>query len=278
MAVFWENIQMAWLGWKNYTDDGKLAAFLLASLMFLWYYKKKVCGHSFLLYTTVMTVFCIAPVTGAVLMAYQTRFYDYEWIWSMVPVTAVIAWGGTILLAESWEEFQCAKWRKGLPVTLLLLATLLLSGSMDGQPWNRRAQATERERAYRVLEDLPELCQEGEICLWAPREIMEYAREADSRIKLIYGRNMWDASLNGYSYDTYGGNVAALYEWMEQMCRPSDRENAAKSLETCVANALSMGVDCIILPEEAAPEVIRRMEKALDTQARKLEEYWIFYG
>ncbi len=278
MAVFGENIQMAWLGWKNYTDDGKLAVFLLASLIYLWYYKKKVCEQAFLRYAMVMTISCIVPVTGAVLMVYQTRFYDYEWIWSMVPATAVIACGVTLFLADSWGEFQGDKWRKGLPVTLLLLAALVLAGGMDGQSWNPKNQRTEQERTYRVLESLTELWQGGEVCLWAPREVMEYARETDGRIRLIYGRNMWDVSLNGYAYDSYGKNIIALYEWMEQMCDPLTMDTAAKSLETYVAKALSAGVDCIMLPEEVAPDVIRRMEKALDTEARKVEAYWIFYG
>ena len=34
MTVFLKNIQMAWLGWKNYTDNGKLAALLLAVLLY----------------------------------------------------------------------------------------------------------------------------------------------------------------------------------------------------------------------------------------------------
>ena len=112
------------------------------------------------------------------------------------------------------------------------LAALVLAGGMDGQSWNRKNQRTEQERTYRVLESLTGLWQGGEACLWAPREVMEYARETDGRIKLIYGRNMWDVSLNGYAYDSYGKNIIALYEWMEQMCDPLSMDTAAKSLET----------------------------------------------
>ena len=55
MTAILKNIQMAWLGWKNYTDDGKLAALLLAALLFLWYYRKKTEKLSFLGYTIVVT-------------------------------------------------------------------------------------------------------------------------------------------------------------------------------------------------------------------------------
>ena len=75
----------AWLGWKSFISNGKLAALLLAALIFLWYNRKQV-ERKLLVYTSVMAVCCILPVTAVVLMGYQTKFYDYEWIWSLVPL------------------------------------------------------------------------------------------------------------------------------------------------------------------------------------------------
>ena len=95
-----ELLRNAWLGWQNYTDDGKLAALLLAALLFLWLRNKKVSQKGFLSYAVLMTACCIFPVTAVLLMLYQTKFYDYQWIWSLVPVTPVIAWGITEFLTE----------------------------------------------------------------------------------------------------------------------------------------------------------------------------------
>lgn len=304
MTAILKNIQMAWLGWKNYTDDGKMAALLLAALFFLWFYRKKAGKLSFLGYTIVTASCCICPVTAGLLMVYQTKFYDYEWIWSLVPVTAAIAYGVTFFLAECWEgptegrsglaggqgRFKMTQWRRGIPVTILLLAVILLSGGMGRPSWDRKGQAAERKRAYVILEQISELCSEGDICLWAPREIMAYAREHDGRIRLPYGRNMWDISLNAYAYDTYNEQTIALYQWMEQAGEADtmDAVNTADAMETgdtisvsleiCVQYAQDAGVNCVVLPEAVSQETVQRMETALDTKAKLLEGYWIFYG
>lgn len=278
MTGILKNFQMAWLGWKSYTDGGKIAALLLAALFFLWYYRKKEGNLPFLAYTTVTAICCIFPVTAAILMIYQTKFYDYEWLWSLVPVTAAIAYGIVLLLAECWDGFQISQWRKGLPVTVLLLAVILLAGGMGRPAWDRAEQAKERQQAYGILDEIMELCPEGELCLWAPQEIMAYARERDSHIRLPYGRNMWDNSLNAWAYDTYDERTTALYQWMEQAGKAEVADGVCVSLEESIQYARDIGVDCIVLPETISQETIRKMETALDVKARLLEGYWIFYG
>ncbi len=277
MTEFLENVRNAWLGWKNYTDDGKLAALLAASLFFLWCRRKKVRKVSFLLYASVAAVCCILPLTAALLMVYQTRFYDYEWIWSLVPLTAAAAYGGTMFLGECWGDFKASGWRRGVPATALLFSALLLAGGPGGAAWDEETEKTQRVRACGILAQVLELRCDGEICLWAPREIMEYAREMDGRILLPYGRNMWDASLNAYSYDTYDEKTTALYQWMEQFGGEKDKDHVEIPMEKCLENAENAGVNCILLPEEAPAELIREMEKALDVNAGLLEGYWIIW-
>jgi len=291
MTELLEQIQAAGQGWKSYTESGKLMALLLAALFYLWCHRNKVRKQPFLLYTTIMTICCILPVTAALLMMYQTRFYDYEWIWSLVPVTAAIAYGSTVFLEERWGGFQVKQWRRGMPVTVLLLAAVLISGSLGGEIGQaREGQKTERKQAYTVLQQVLELCPDGQICLWAPKEIMEYAREVDGRVILPYGRNMWDMSLNGFSYDTYDEGLIAMYRWMEEpvgmgqsgSTEPTNvtgqAERGSMSLRLCVQRALAAGVDCVLLPENTEAGIIQEMEKALDVNARLLEGYWIFYG
>lgn len=304
-----ELIGNAWLGWKDYTDNGKLAALLLAVLLFLWFGQKKVEKKVFLLYTTIMTVCCIFPLTAAVLMVYQTRFYDYEWIWSMVPLTAAVAWGTVILLMKVWPDLQPAEWRRGVPVTVFSLAVILLCGNLGDMPVDQEKQETDRQQAYKILGMVKEAYPGEELCLWAPREILEYAREADASVKLPYGRDMWDASLGAYSYDVYDGERNAMYHWMEACALLGESDGsvmfegdgetvqrtgeeaegsketlegnpmgAGSTTELCAGYARNAGVNCILIPDTAAPETVQRLENALGADAHKLEDYWIFYG
>lgn len=213
-----EYLGHAWQGWLGYTDHGKLAALLLAALLFLWLGRKSLQGQrrELLVYSTVMTVCCICPVTAAGLMLYQTRFYDYQWVWSLVPGTIVIAWGMTLFLSRQWQEFRLTEWKKGLPVTCLLLAITLLCGSMGGEVAGTDPEKQDRQQAAEVLAQVTGQFPEGEICLWAPRKVMEYTRETDPGIRLFYGRNLWDQSLNAYAYDVYQKDMEAIYVWMER--------------------------------------------------------------
>ena len=217
----WELMGNAWRGWLEFTSNGKLCALFLASLVFLWVYYKRAEQKNVLIYGAMMTGFCIVPATATVLMVYQTKFYDYQWIWSMVPMTLVTAEAAVVLLAKCWPDFPGAGWKKGLPVALFLLGILGLSGGMgigsgnSGQTWKPGADRESRIWAQETLALVKERFQGRDICLWAPREIMEYAREANPEILLPYGRNMWDTSLNGYAYDVYDENIVEMYLWME---------------------------------------------------------------
>ena len=294
MAELFRN---AGLGWTDYVRSGKLVVLLLASLMFLWFGRKQREQRDLLRYTTIMTLCCILPVTAVLLMLYQTRFYDYEWIWSLVPLTGMAAYGITVFLTEYGADAGREKGHRNVPVLFLLLAVLLFSGDMGNTmgEWDR--QRTESAKAQAVLERLGEEYPGGDICLWAPREILEYARETDGSLRLPYGRNMWDLSLNGYSYDTYEESTIRMYQWMEwvgetgradmkvQLPKEGDgsyEEGGRKQtertirLEDSVSHAIEMGVNCILISENAGLDAVKRMERALGVKARLLEGYYFF--
>lgn len=308
-----ELLGKAWQGWTDYIDDGKLPALLFAALFFLWLQgmkaeqkaKQKVGQgteqeaerKTLLLYTTGAAVCCVLPLTAAVLMLYQTKFYDYEWIWSMVPLTAVAAWGGVAVLEEIWPKLGAGHWRKGLPGAALLLAAVLLCGSLGPPAWDEGGQAERRQHACDVIHRIKEIYPGETLCLWAPQEIMEYAREADGEILLPYGRNMWDMSLNGYSYDIYGQDRVDMYRWMEGLQGTASEtvpyaegtaENGSgdgisrlseiSAARSCADYAVAAGVTCILLPESSDPQTVQELEKTLQVEAQKLEGYWIFYG
>lgn len=274
-----ELMRNARLGWESYTENGKLAALFLAALLFLWLRRSKTGHKSLLLYAAAAAACCMIPLTAAVLMLYQTKFYDYEWVWSMVPLTAVTAWGAAEFLGDYWTGFQGKLWKRGVPVTLLLLAAVLFCSGLGGQVWNREQEMKEREEAGLVLEELRELAAGREICLWAPQTIMEYARELDGSIRLIYGRNMWDISLNGYAYDVYEEPVQELYRFMEQNAGEVQTEDGEEKLITvrqCADIIMDRGVNCILLPQTADAGMVEQLEDALGLAAGQLGEYYLF--
>lgn len=296
----WELMRNAWLGWQNFTDHGKLPALLLAALLFLWFgcsekgkstgAKRQDSRFVFLLYTCAMVICCICPLTAAVLMKYQTRFYDYQWVWSAVPMTVTIALAGTLFwtgLTEQPAKRKGGGW-KIVGITLLSLSVIYLCGPMGDETWQPDAEADKREETAKVLEVLTENGQNRDIMLWAPQSIMEYTRALDGHVLLPYGRNMWDKSLGAYSYDTYGRTERMLYQWMknaeetgEGVSLFSDQEDgeAAREREIrtseCMELARELGVNCILLPETIQPETLKEAEKTLGAQAEKLEGYYL---
>ena len=282
-----ELLRNAWLSGQQFTASGKLAAILPAALLYLW-----MCGKqdrkrentTLLSYTSLMAVCCILPVTVVALMLYQTRFYDYLWVWSLVPMTAVIAWAGTELLHQCWEGFRWEHWRKGLPVSLLLLAALALCSGMGGVGAERTEEAQMRKEAKQVLTELLEQTEGGleGILLWAPREVIEYAREFDGSLKLLYGRNMWDAALGAYSDEAYSLEVQNLYLWMETMDESGQavvddpvRGKVTLQGKDCVASAVKLGVNCILLPSRVEVKEAEALARIMGGSASLQGDYYL---
>ena len=271
----------AWSGWLQFTSGGKLAALLLLSLIFLWLggkWKKEPVLYS---YTVSAALCCIVPVTAAALMLYQTKFYDYEWIWSLVPMTAVTAWAAVEFLCLPRHKFESGRRREALSVSVLLLAVLVLCSGPGSSVYDRRQERQDRLRAQEVMTLLAEQGS-GPFCLWAPREILEHARELDPSVELLYGRNMWDISLNSYLYDTYSEDLQDLYLWMENtdetgLAVGKDPEGRKVILqgEDCINKAVSAGANCIILPERMNSESVEELAEALGGSARRLEHYYL---
>lgn len=277
-----ELLQNASLRWVGYKGSGKIVALLLAVLLFWWFAEKEKKQRALLFYTTAAAACCIVPVTAAFLMLYQTKFYDYEWIWSMVPVTAVTAYGLTLFLAGHWKEAQ-GNWRRGLPVTLLLLMAMLFCGDLGGDMEARAETNAEKDEAYEVVGMLSERWSREDICLLAPQRILEYAREADGRLRLAYGRNMWDPWLNAYAYDTYDGKAEDLCQWMVWAEQASwiwmpeaDKEEMLDTLEKQVETAVEMGVNCLLLPAGIPSDMSERIEKAMGAEVQTLGDYVAF--
>ena len=288
-----ELIRNAWLGWQDYTEHGKMAALLLLALLLYWFGNKRSGSkemmsrrHTLVSYTTVMTVCCICPLTAAALMAYQTKFYDYQWIWGAVPVTIVIALAATQLwteLADKYTGGDGAGWKRA-GITVLFACVIYLCGSMQSAVWDEDEAAQNRQKAERVLEIITENGQNKDICLWAPQGIMEYARALDGSIVLPYGRNMWDGALSAYSYDTYGEEENMLYVWMchAEAAGEGEAEYQTETGETKIVTAAEcmeminqFAVTHIILPGNLQQEVLTEAEAHWGIQAEDIEGYYL---
>lgn len=264
-----ELIRNAVEGWFQFTDAGKYAVLFLGILLYLWYLKEAGDGclgdkkteyqrKLLLCYAAITAAAAVFPLTAAVMMLYQTRFYDYEWIWSAVPVTLILAYGMAALYLKWYGEGRTKKPFNALGVAAAGLVLLFLCGNLGSPGYDGQKEAAAEDKAALLLDKLAETGDTENICLWAPAEVLAYARRLDGNIMLLYGRNMWEESLNAWSYDTYDPETRALYQWMEQLAETQQQETSASAgllgndaAIMCVEAALDKGVNCILIPEPA---------------------------
>ena len=259
-----ELLKNAWSGWQNYTDSGKLAALLFAALLFLWFAGKTDRRKGFFGYTAVMAVCCVFPLSAAALMMYQTKFYDYVWIWSLVPLTAVTAWGFVEFLTDKKIGESRMK-RAGIGI--LAVAVLFLCGNLGKESVDFQAEKRDMQGAEQVISTVSRAGQGKELCLLAPQNIMEYARVLDGKLRLPYGRNMWEHSLNGYSYDEYPAETVNLYQWMCNLEELGDFDDA-----------LAIGMVTAEAYEPMRDACLQAADKNLDTALEKGVNCFLFPG
>lgn len=276
-----ELIKNAWTGRMDFTSGGKLAALFFAALIYMWLSGKWKAHKMLYFYAASITLCCILPLTAAVLMLYQTRYYDYVWLWSLVPMTAVTAWAAVEVFDGLKEHFNTSKWKKQFPAAVMLFIILMLSSGSVKNVFHPAQERQERQQAWEVLKSVKEL-RDGELCLWAPREILAHAREFDGSLQLIYGRNMWDITLNSYTYDTYPDGLRDLYLWMENVdadgvavAKDDERGNIVLNGADCVAAALETGANCILLPDSIDPQIVREIAGTVDAELSQAGEYYL---
>lgn len=270
----WELLNNAWKGWLSYTGKGKFAALLIMVLLFFWFRREECKEKLLLVYTTIVLICCIFPVTAVVLMKIQTGFYSYEWIWSYVPLTMMIAYGGVVLTDALWRKQ--GKVQKGI-LTAVVFILIFLCGGI-GSTTAELKNPKDRKAAEAIVLALSEES-EGEICLWAPKEIMEVARATDGRMRLPYGRNIWDASLGAYFYEPYGKTEEALYLWMCEAQKGNGEYVTEEGMvidgNKSVAMALGLGVNRILLPQAIAREEVQKISHDFELEMQAFEGYYL---
>ncbi len=210
-----ELLQNALYGPGSYFQSNHMVVLALGILLYFFVAGRtlKTQEKRLLRVTALMVALVLFPGSSAVLMLYQTRFYSYHWIWSLVPTTLCIAWGGTLLLWElTGQQRRDGKEGRRLAAGMAALLTLLL---LTGNLGNIRNASEEQEPARQMaayLEELPEI---REALLWGPRSMLEALRRQTGEIRLLYGRNMWESAAAAYAYDTYPMEQQRLFDWME---------------------------------------------------------------
>ncbi|MDR0948710.1 MAG: hypothetical protein LBM69_04240 [Lachnospiraceae bacterium] len=246
----------AWKGFLAYTQSGKYAVLFLCVLLYWWFgvSQRSQKGNIFATYATLTAIGVIFPPTAVGFMIYQTPFYNYRWIFGLVPITAMIAGGAVAFYTpyrfskESIAKIALYVCMGAAMVVLCGTAGRVRTQAVDDALLSENAQET------RVLVD--ELRKAGDtetICLLAPQEIMEWVRIIDSQITMPYGRNLWQPETNGYSYDVVREGADELYAWMVQACK-DDVVWEEKSAYEALTIAITLGMNRLLLPDTIGEE------------------------
>lgn len=277
-------------GLEAFSTGGQYLALFLGSILFLWLIKPKE-NKEFQRVTLVLTVLILFAPTAFLLMKYRTDYYTYESLFFLIPIWILMSLG----LTEAYELLKnrlphtnrWKKWNSVIAAAGLIVLTALC-GTVNPF-WCRqeasngfdKVAAAEKE----VLEILSAGNQEEELCIWAPKTIVETARVYDGTVTLLYGRDMWNHALCGYTYDVYGEDEKILYDWMNTDWTQVE----ADSLETeftprqMFLLAKECGCNLVVLDrQQLAAEQIKQFfeeenqKSPLLTQIAETTEYGIY--
>lgn len=235
--------------------------------------------------TAAVLVLVLFPASGACLMLYQTRFYSYPWIWSLVPVTLCIAWGGAQLLWELTGQHR-RDGRASLRLAAgigVMLALLLLLGNLGRVQTVSEEEKAERSRAAQVVAYLQEIPQMQETLLWGPRQVLEAARQQTGEIRVLYGRNMWEPEAAAYAYDACTEEEQRLFDWMEALASETAESGVDRTDAYAMFTAVEYGARIWVFPAEATERIALAgdwLQEEYDLQVQALGEvagYTIWY-
>ncbi len=236
--------------------------------------------------TAVLSALVLFPVSGACLMLYQTRFYSYPWIWSLVPVTLCIAWGGVRLLWEHTGQRR-RDGKAGLRLAAgvgVLLVLFLLLGNLGRIRTVSEEEEAGGSRARQVAAYLQEVPGAQETLLWGPHTVLEAVRQQNGEIRVLYGRNMWEPEAAAYAYDSYTPEEQRLFDWMEALENTAEAADASDRMDAFVLQlAVRYGAGLWVFPTEATERISMAcswLQEEYGLQAQALGEvsgYTVWY-
>lgn len=306
MNVLRETFALTISGFESFIAEYKYLALVIGIVFYSliqWKKYRKTSAQQMHLFCVCMIVAIIFPLTGVMLQLYLTRFYDYPWIWSCVPLTAVIAWGIITIIFEEIpnvlrkEEKDPTKKRLRIcKICGLCAATaiLFMCGNQGRLRMPDEQFLQDSETAEEILEYLEAEVLSEEHVIWGKAGVMQFLRSHSGEVLLFYGRDMWDAKAGAYDYEDYIREETSCYEWMETVSSPHNLyllevEQApeevlvAISTEKYVKMACDRDVDIIILPTQITPWMEKHMgivaaecEKELETTEVGSYTIWEF--
>ena len=206
------------------TTSGKYGALYLAALFFLFLHgrdKKKeriLCYYGVLSYILVMN-----PVTAGFMIKEVPAFSDYWKLLWLMPMDIIIAYFGMSFISSGKRgsgnehdlDSKNTKWKMGYAVVAVIV--IALSGTVV--PF--QADISKAENDYGITNESLEALQivtenqtEAPICLLAPDAVMEEARVYSGAITLVYGRDIWNETVNMQVADGYDEMQMALHQAM----------------------------------------------------------------
>ncbi len=268
-------------------SQDKTMVLVLAALLILWLTKVKgitKAGERMLVYTTVMSGILLCPFTAVCVVVYQSAFYDYEWAWSMVPVLVVIAYSMVLLWDANWKQ---EKRKQKIPVLLGVLVLVFFCGNQGRLKLVDATEANARANAEEIVACLEIMGESGNTILWAPKDIMQEVRRSTGEIKLVYGRDMWDAKSGAYDYEAYSPEFEKAYEWMEMvdvLATESEEHvkeylfetyHLDKNVSIVVEHMLLSGVNSIVLPRDGADFFDEDLRETVETAQMSVEKIYV---
>ncbi len=206
-------LSMALEGLEKYIAENKLIILFLIVLLAVWL--MKLAGEKtnrLLMYSLLMTVCLICPITAMVVLIYQTAYYDYQWAFSMVPVTIVSAFGLAVLFRDKVQ-----KGKQYLVTFVAVLVVLVLCGNQGSLQKASEEDVAAIAHTESILESISTMADKRECIVWAPQKIMQQMRRLDGEILLLYGRDMWDSKAGSYDYEPYPDAYTYAYKWLEDV-------------------------------------------------------------
>ena len=272
-------------GMETYFSHDKTVVLLLLVLLVLWLGDKKKNNEThnrLLVYTTVISLALLFPVTAIVAVIYQSAYYDYEWVWSMVPVVAVVGYGAVRIYEMSERE------KKGRLVWWLGLLLLLFFCGNQGCLKTATEEETKTATVAKGLVATVENAMDTEEpVLWGPKGIMQEVRREAGGIRLVYGKDMWDPKAGAYDYEAYSQELIRAYEWMESVCVLAsepvgeqetvlyEKYDIPAQLPEVVSYMMDSGVNVIVLPDNTVENLDKLLTEAVEKANKNVQKEYV---
>lgn len=273
-------------GFGSFVKDGQYLMLFMIALLLLWLTENQ-SKKDFRMFSFVMLLLLICPLTAKALAFYQTKFYSYEDMWELLPVTAVLSYG---LVAAFFKMQEAMAWQYGrwkaaaskkkavfreILAGVILTALLFLCGTLSpGKTMTEEYRGSlflpesveEALGKLQIQEDTP-------VFLVAPDEIVAWARIYSGNILLPYGRDLTEPELSAFTYDMYGADLRELHDWVNgSLPVPDASETALMQSQILLSGCASNGYDYLIFSLE------RMQEESLQEALKNQKEYTLFAG